>query len=260
MGTLRGKGVNIMANGSQPLYRRIADELLSAIESGKLISGSQLPTEHELAREFDVNRLTVRRAISELQRVGAVEIQRGRGTFVSTPPDLIEVVMNVGHSAQRSDSIQETLASGSTFDTREYIASIYADPELPIECDELTHEVIRIDTRMMRGRQLWILNSYYIDARYSDIAPAVDEHGFVIRALRNHYGLSLEYRWRAFSAEAANFEDAAQFGVATGTPLLVRDGVTALRGGEPLFYVRRRLLGERAKFVLHYTREAEDLS
>jgi GntR family transcriptional regulator len=44
-----------------------------------------LPTEQQLARRFEVSRLTLRRALGVLERSGLVSRQRGRGTIVSPP-------------------------------------------------------------------------------------------------------------------------------------------------------------------------------
>ena len=77
-----------------------------------------------------------------------------------------------------------------------------------------------------------------------------------MRGLVEGLGLELRYLWRAFSAVGADFADADALGVPTGTALLVRDGVTADTAGRPVFYVRRRLRGDEAKFVLRYDTES----
>lgn len=80
----------------------------------------------------------------------------------------------------------------------------------------------------------------------------MSDYGMVIASLREGMGLSLAYRWRAFSAQAADYDDARLLEVSIGSALLVRDGVTAEEDGAPVFYVRRRMRGDRAKFVLRY--------
>lgn len=244
-----------MVGGAIPQYRRIAASILESIKSGELASDSQLPSETELAKQFNVNRLTLRRAISELQRLGVVEIQRGKGTYVTSPPDLVEVVMSVGARSQRGDCLRESLAVNDAH-TREEFLSLTPEHSPPPECEVLgSPSLIRIDTAMYRNDELWIINSYYLDEEYRGLPEVIGDYGYIIRALRRHYNIKLEYSWRAFSAEAASFEDAELFRVSTGTPLLVRDGITNIAGGKPLLYVRRRLLGDRAKFVLTYRDE-----
>jgi GntR family transcriptional regulator, phosphonate transport system regulatory protein len=72
-------------SGGMPLWREIAQSLERQIRSRELTPGDKLPTEHELSRQFMVNRHTVRRALSDLQEKGIVESTQGRGSFVRRP-------------------------------------------------------------------------------------------------------------------------------------------------------------------------------
>lgn len=47
--------------------------------------GDKLPTEAELCKTYDVSRITVRRALGDLEREGRLVREQGRGTFVSRP-------------------------------------------------------------------------------------------------------------------------------------------------------------------------------
>jgi len=67
---------------AEPLYRQIADDLRSKIESGELAQGSQLATEVELRDQYNASRNTVRDAIKWLTTLGLVETRPGQGTFV----------------------------------------------------------------------------------------------------------------------------------------------------------------------------------
>ena len=67
---------------ADPLYRQIADDLRTKIESGELAQGSQLATEAELKDEYSASRNTVRDAIKWLTTLGLVETRPGQGTFV----------------------------------------------------------------------------------------------------------------------------------------------------------------------------------
>jgi GntR family transcriptional regulator len=66
-----------------PLYRCIEEDLLSQITAGGLQPGDMIPPERELCEHYGVSRITVRRAIGELEARGYVRRQQGKGTFVS---------------------------------------------------------------------------------------------------------------------------------------------------------------------------------
>lgn len=75
----------INKNSVIPIYYQLAKFLEGQILRGELKPGEALPTETEIANRFEISRMTVRRAISELISAGMVHPQQGKGTFVSTP-------------------------------------------------------------------------------------------------------------------------------------------------------------------------------
>lgn len=89
-----------------PLYHQIYLILRGQILDGTLSEGAWLPGEEELARQFNVSRITARRALAELAAERLVTRGRGRGTRVSgaCPPvsvhggleGLIENLLNMG--------------------------------------------------------------------------------------------------------------------------------------------------------------------
>jgi len=66
----------------EPIYRSIADDLRSQIETGELRPGQQLRTEIELRDHYNASRNTIRDAIKLLVSRGLVETRPGQGTFV----------------------------------------------------------------------------------------------------------------------------------------------------------------------------------
>lgn len=66
-----------------PMYFRIQQTMLEQIQQGLLKPGQQLPTESELAKQYQVSRITAKRALDELVRQGRAFRQQGRGTFVA---------------------------------------------------------------------------------------------------------------------------------------------------------------------------------
>ncbi|WP_086933365.1 FadR/GntR family transcriptional regulator [Agarilytica rhodophyticola] len=68
--------------GSQRLYRQIANKMLETLDSGEYPPGSRLPSERELAERYGVSRPTVREAIIALEINGRVEVKTGSGVYV----------------------------------------------------------------------------------------------------------------------------------------------------------------------------------
>ena len=68
-------------------YRQICERLQEDICSGHYRPGNRLPSEVELVRRFGASRMTVFRAMRELQALGLVTRRVGSGTFVSSSPN-----------------------------------------------------------------------------------------------------------------------------------------------------------------------------
>lgn len=69
---------------SKMLSQSIADTILSMITIEKrFTAGDKLPNENDLSAELNVSRTTLREAIRILAAYNILEIQRGRGTFVT---------------------------------------------------------------------------------------------------------------------------------------------------------------------------------
>ncbi|MGB8261226.1 MAG: GntR family transcriptional regulator [Terracidiphilus sp.] len=66
-------------------HRRVFDYLHAHIQSGQLKPGDRLPSEAELGKLFDASRITVAKAVLDLQRMGLVTRRPGAGTHVLAP-------------------------------------------------------------------------------------------------------------------------------------------------------------------------------
>ena len=73
-----------MAMGArkQPLYDQLVDILSEKIDH-EYRPGDLIPSERELSARYGLSRTTVRLALQELERLGLVVRQHGRGTFVA---------------------------------------------------------------------------------------------------------------------------------------------------------------------------------
>ncbi len=66
-----------------PLHVSISEKLRHQIDSGDYLPGEKLPSEHQLMKTFDVSRITVRQAVTNLVNQGLVRSHQGKGVFVT---------------------------------------------------------------------------------------------------------------------------------------------------------------------------------
>ena len=90
-----------------PIYVQLREQLLGAIGAGTLAPGDQMPTMRQVAVALKVDLNTVRHAYDELERAGAIRLERGRGSFVADAPPMIDAD---ARAAQLDNLARQSLA------------------------------------------------------------------------------------------------------------------------------------------------------
>ena len=120
-------------------YREIVGTIQQWIKMGRFKPGDRLPPEMELSRQFDVTRLTVRRALDVLETRSLICRARRRGTFVSDgallPPVVSPLSQSLRQVMQRTDRFSVKFLGGSL--VRPDVA---AKAALRIGHEEMVHE------------------------------------------------------------------------------------------------------------------------
>lgn len=96
---------------SNKVYEQIAEQIEQLIVSGKLRSGDRLPTERELAEQFQASRTAVREAMKTLAQKGLVDMRPGRGTIVidgtsQAMRHSLGLMMRVGQATGSDDLVE----------------------------------------------------------------------------------------------------------------------------------------------------------
>lgn len=73
----------ISASSGRPIYEQITDQIKSAIMTGQLAEGEQLPSIRALANSLRVSAITTKRAYADLEAAGLIETVQGKGTYVA---------------------------------------------------------------------------------------------------------------------------------------------------------------------------------
>ncbi len=75
--------IQISNASNDPIYVQIKNQIKSAIISGSMAAGEQLPSIRYLAKELRVSVITTKRAYDELEAEGFINSVQGRGSYVS---------------------------------------------------------------------------------------------------------------------------------------------------------------------------------
>lgn len=84
--TLEDRAARIRHDSATPVTVQVAADIDADIDAGRLAPDTRLPSEAELAEQYGVARVTVRRAIALLRDRGKVVTVHGRGSYVTPRP------------------------------------------------------------------------------------------------------------------------------------------------------------------------------
>ena len=151
-----------------PKFKIIENYITEQIAKENLKVGDQIMTEEQLCKLFNVSRMTVNKAITNLTDLGYINRIPGKGSFVSTP----HISKNI---KKRSSFSEDMLSMGMTPGSKLISYQILRACEAPaiskllnIEGDSLIHHFVRLRT----GNNVPIAVSYtYISA---NVVPAID--------------------------------------------------------------------------------------
>jgi GntR family transcriptional regulator, transcriptional repressor for pyruvate dehydrogenase complex len=111
-----------------PVFVQVAGHLIKAIEDGRFPVGSRLPTEQQLAEQFDVSRASVREALSCLQFEGYVTPRQGSRTLVTSLVPRGAVQNRPGRAGKSRFSVADLMEARLTLEPQ-VLALAAADPD-----------------------------------------------------------------------------------------------------------------------------------
>ncbi|WP_347038338.1 GntR family transcriptional regulator [Glutamicibacter halophytocola] len=196
--------------------------------------GDKLPAEPELCKEYDVSRITIRRAVDDLIQDGHLVRKQGRGTFV-TEPSYIQRVRETfadhvtGFYRQQTALGREvsTVVLGNRL-TRNATAAaaLGLNP-----ADELV-ELVRL--RYVNGALHQHLVTYMPADRFSGLTRIDFSHGSLFEHLEVEYGIKLIRNDLLVRIERARGEIASALEVAEDTPVLAIDSTVYDNSGQAI--------------------------
>jgi GntR family transcriptional regulator len=227
---------------AQPRYLAVARELAAEIARGKVTPGDRLPGERELCRHFDVSRVTVRHALSELRDRGLIEPESARGWFITSTalgePNALMSFSEMAHSRglKPGSRILGALVRPATMDEAEALSIAPGSEVFDLE-----------RLRLLDGVPVAIEQSRLPLA----VAPSMPEAdlaaGSLYELLRKAGAVPAraDYVLQAIPAEA---RQAKHLELPEGAPLLMATAKTYDLGGRAIELSRSIFRGDRYRF------------
>ena len=236
----------MLKNGTR--YNQIAEYYQNLIETKQLRSGEKMPTEEQICALFQVSRITVRQAMSELVQAGYIERVQGKGSYVKTPKTNMQLNHLQGFS-------EEMRAIGKV------AASRLIDTGIE-NCDLMVAEHLGIET----GTQV----IYIKRLRLADNEPVAVEYVYIpfylcpellqkdlngsLYSLLGEYGLKVYRASQNINAGYSSRSICELLNIKQTSPTLNIERVTYLENGIALEYVQSSYRGDRYTFHVEMSR------
>jgi DNA-binding LacI/PurR family transcriptional regulator len=124
---------------SIPRHYQVREKIREVIGLNAFKKGNPLPSERKLCELFEVSRITIRRAIDDLEREGILEKVWGRGIYVLNPPKQTTKTKKIGVTIWA----KETPYHPATMETLHGIAETLGNSGYNFEVIYLTKEQIK---------------------------------------------------------------------------------------------------------------------
>lgn len=219
-------------------YIDIKNCLKQAILNKEYRVGDKIPSERELAAQFEVTRVTLQKAMHMLEQEGFIERIHGKGMFVTKViEDNVYLLNNgtsdsiLGFSREFKDNVKVSsrLISLKTIKAGEYIAS-----QLDIDENDDLHYIRRV--RLVDNIPVLVEDSY-IPCTVIDIIPeSVLQNGSLYEYIENKTGRKIKFYNSVI--EASLFDDtlSALLERESDLPMLKVSGITKLEDGKTFNY------------------------
>lgn len=233
----------LQAESFSPLYHQLMQRIRGDIERGVYPTGSRIPPEHELEKLYQVSRVTVRRALSELTSEGLLERKQGKGTFVATPRGGLPL-KNL-HSFHDSCKLNRVKPSIDVIHVRETEAGAEAAEGLNISRGSRVLEILRV---CRADGVPVVLERNHFSMAYAWLQDQ-NLSGSLYNILRE-YGVEPKLALHDVSLRFADRDEAELLETEEGTPLICLHEVIYDQRGRPLHTNIQLIRGERFVFTI----------
>jgi GntR family transcriptional regulator, frlABCD operon transcriptional regulator len=194
-----------MMKNPKPLYVQLIETIKQDINAGRYAMGTQLPTEKEMCDMYNVSRITIRRAIIELEREGIVQKQHGIGTFVNNNKKIKRDLVSVNGF---SEFLVQTGKQPKTkiISTEILKASNWLTEILNIEIDQPVLEIRRL--HLIDDEPIHLETSYYSLIKFPNLDQHIKESNSIYSILRDRYSTKAVKNHKTLTAVFPTLEQA----------------------------------------------------
>lgn len=234
---------------SLPLYFKIKRVIKKRIADGTYPLGEKIPNEHDLSKEFGVNRLTVRHALILLVQEGYLKRTQRRGTFVLKQAGEFEGLELRGF-------FDDLFYQVAKFKAKKVEISNQTPPEIVADLYQLNRKVDQV-TVIKRVRFLGETPSAYkINYLTLDIGSKVHKTDLyqmpLLQIFRDKLKIPLGEAFQTIEASIADNEVAEALKISPGVQVLLMQRTFFTRFGKPFDFVQTFYRADKFRYFVRF--------
>ena len=229
-----------------PLYVQLMDELEASIRNGVYTPGDKIMTETEMAKEYGVSLITVRKAVGSLMEKGLVVRKQGKGTFVTKP--------KYSRNMKKLQSFTEMCEQmgvkpgARVLENRLIAADKKVADRLGIEPGSNVVYISRL--RLVDGEPVQVEKSYF-PLKYAFLLEEDLNDGSMFECLKEKAGAKVASSEKMIELCRATAEEAALMDVKKGDYLLFVKSTAYDENGEPMYAGIQLINGDRFSLYVY---------
>ena len=229
-----------------PLYVQLMEELETSIRNGVYKPGDKIMTETEMAKEYGVSLITVRKAVGSLMEKGLVVRKQGKGTFVTKP--------KYSRNMKKLQSFTEMCEQmgvkpgARVLENRLIAADKKVADRLGIEPGSNVVYISRL--RLVDGEPVQVEKSYF-PLKYAFLLEEDLNDGSMFECLKEKAGAKVASSEKMIELCRATAEEAALMDVKKGDYLLFVKSTAYDENGEPMYAGIQLINGDRFSLYVY---------
>ena len=228
-----------------PLYKQLQEEIRKQIQSGERKPREKIPSEIDLAKQYQVSVITARKAVSELALEGLVEKKQGKGTFVAAQKYQrnLQQVISFSEACRLNGAVAGSrLLECKLINANQKILSELERPE-----EEQVLFISRL--RYINGEPMAVETNLF-PITYSFLINENLNEKSLFEVLKKRSGTEVAISRRTLEICRATQQEAQQLKVVKGSPLLLIRSIAYSTENQPVFVGTQLINGERYQFTM----------
>lgn len=239
-----------MRSKKQPLYDQLVDILSEKIDH-EYRPGDLMPSERELSERYGLSRTTVRLALQELERLGLVIRQHGRGTFVA---DRSAQTANLMQTYSFTEQMRELgrVPKTDILDFTELDADANMAEHVGVREGERVFKLKRL--RSADGTPMMVEVTYLPVRKFLSLRRPLLESRSLYDVIEKVYHEKIKVAEEEFFASVARPADALLLDIPENSPVLDLVRTTYSMANEIIEYTRSVARADQFKYKVYHQR------